>query len=161
MNMSTLTPSQRSRMVLPRAAANRFRAIGFTLLELMIVVAIIAILTAIAYPSYVSYMTRTHRVAAEGCLSEYSNYMERYYTTNLTYRDASSGNQLALPNLDCASSEQTGDFYSYGLASSSSTAYVLKATPIGSQSANDTTCGTLTLSQTGARTPTTPDTCWK
>ncbi|WP_329740507.1 type IV pilin protein [Dyella sp. A6] len=157
--MSTRTTSSGRPAALSRTVACLRGWAGFTLIELMIVVAIIAILMAIAYPSYVSYMTKTHRVAAEGCLSEYANYMERYYTTNLSYLD-SSGNALSLPTLDCESTSQTGDFYDYTLASSSSTAYVLQATPINGQQQNDTTCGTLTLSQTGARTPTTPDTCW-
>ena len=132
---------------------------GFTLIELMIVVAIIAILAAIAYPSYINYITKTHRVAAEGCLSESANFMERFYTTNLTYKTA------VLPQFDCASTQQTGNYYTYDLPASSlsASAYVVRAVPINSQLTRDTLCGTLTLNQTGARTDSgtgTVDQCW-
>jgi len=124
------------------------RAAGFTLIELMIVVAIIAILTAIAYPAYTSYITKTRRVAAEGCLSESANFMERFYTTNLTYKAA------VLPTFDCATPQQTGNYYTYDLPASSLSvsAYVVRAVPQGVQQNNDTKCGILTLDQTGART---------
>lgn len=130
---------------------------GFTLVELMIVVAIIAILASIAYPSYTSYITKTHRVAAEGCLSEYANYMEQYYTTNLSYKVAT------WPVLDCEGAAQTGGNYDYGFApgSPSSTAYTVQAVPISAQLTRDTKCGTLQLNQTGARTASTgDDECW-
>ncbi len=126
---------------------------GFTLIELMIVVAIIAILAAIAYPSYTSYITKTHRVAAEACLSQVASYMERYYTTNLSYKGAT------MPTLDCSSAQQTGANYSYAFspAAPSSSAYTAQATPTGA----DTKCGTLSLDQTGARSASTgDDTCW-
>jgi type IV pilus assembly protein PilE len=134
---------------------------GFSLIELMIVVAIIAILAAIAYPSYTAHVIKTHRVAAEGCLSEYANYMERFYTTNLNYKQDSSGTANTLPSLDCQSAAQTGNYYSYDLPSSSlsSTSYVITATPTSSQ--NDTECGTLSLDQAGTRKASTgATTCW-
>ena len=53
-----------------------------------ITVTIVAILAAIAYPSYQSHVTSTHRSAAKACLSEYAQFMERYYTTNFTYDGA-------------------------------------------------------------------------
>src|SRR5574337_598399 len=128
----------------PRAARDQ-RSAGFTLIELMIVVAIIAILAAIALPAYSSYVTRTKRTAAEGCLSEHANYMERYYTTNLNYAKDSAGTANALPGLDCASAQRTGANYQYALASASTAAYSITATPTGAQLTRDTTCGTLSI----------------
>ena len=129
---------------------------GFTLIELMVVVAIVAILTAIAYPAYTSYLTKTHRVAAESCLSQYSNYMERFYTTNLRYNKDTAGTANTLPAIDCAASQQTGANYDYDLpaGSLSVSTYVVRAVPTGSQLSRDTQCGTLSLNQAGARTAT-------
>jgi type IV pilus assembly protein PilE len=129
---------------------------GFTLIELMIVVAIIAILAAIAYPSYTSYITKTHRVAAEGCLSQVASFMERYYTTNISYKGAT------MPTLDCRSAQQTGAFYDYAFpASPSTSSYTVQATPTGAQLTRDTKCGTLSLDQAGTRSASTGDnTCW-
>lgn len=125
---------------------------GFTLVELLITVTIVAILAAIALPSYSNYVTKTRRVAGEGCMSEYSNYMERFYTTNLRYDQDTAGNATALPALDCASTQRTGKDYSYTLANLATSTYTITATPTGAQLSRDTKCGTLTLNQTGART---------
>src|SRR5215469_15393153 len=93
---SASSPSHRHEPV--RHTARTGAAAGFTLIELMIVVGIIAVLVAIAYPSYQQHIIKTNRTAAEGCLSEYSNYMERYYTTNLTYGQLpASGSTAATP----------------------------------------------------------------
>lgn len=120
---------------------------GFTLVELMIVVAIVAILTAIAYPSYTHYIIKTRRSAAKACLSEYANYMERYYTTNLTYVGATD----QAP--DCETAAQTGTYYSYGNPTvPDASHYTITAAPTASQ--NDTECGTLSLNQAGTRSAT-------
>jgi type IV pilus assembly protein PilE len=126
---------------------------GVTLIELMIVVAVIAILAAIAYPSYVDQVVKSKRTAAAACVSEYSNYMERYHTTNLRYDEDSTGTANALPVLDCASADQTGGDYTYSFPEGQPTAstYGIQAVPKGAQASRDVKCATLALDQTGQR----------
>lgn len=148
------------------------RSRGFTLIELMIVVVIIAILAAIAVPSYINYITKTRRNAATACLSEYANYMERYYTTNLRYDQDTSGNKLAIKDvqLDCTAQSQTGPWYSYAFAAKEPTqsTYKILATPLNAQLTRDTQCGVLGIDQTGQRfaasgssAPDVVTACWK
>lgn len=141
---------------------------GFTLIELVIVMLIIGILASIAYPSYISYITRSNRTAAEACLSDYANYMERYYTTNLSYAQDTGGtamNTAALKALgfDCATNQNTGANYSYSFATGepTSSTYKLQAAPTGVQASRDTKCATLTLDQAGTRASSTnSNDCW-
>ncbi len=127
------------------------RQLGFTLLELMVVVVIVAILAAIAYPSYTQYVLKTRRTAAMACVSEYSNYMERYYTTNLKYTGAPA------PGLDCQGPQQTGKYYTIDPGTPTASTYTLTATPIGGQGSDS--CGVLGLNQAGVRTAS-QTTCW-
>ncbi|KLD62288.1 type IV pilin protein [Dyella japonica] len=122
---------------------------GFTLVEMIVVVAIIAILAAIAMPSYFKHVAKTNRIAAQGCLSEYANYMERYYTSNLRYDQTPAGVANADPHLDC----QAQIARNYTLApASGSTSFTVTATPTTVQLNRDGMCGTLTLNHRGART---------
>lgn len=146
--------------------AGRPAQLGMTLIELLVVVIIIAVLAAIALPTYSGYVGRTRRVAAEGCMMQMSNSLERYYTTHMTYVDsgADSGTATAL-GLDCAQAAQTGNDYVYSFINSTPTAstYAIQAKPQNVQATRDAKCGTLTINQTGARTTSagTLADCWK
>lgn len=124
---------------------------GFTLIELMVVVAIVAILAAVAFPSYNNHVMKSRRAAAATCLMTQAQFMERYYTTNLTYVNA--------PN-----PAQCGDiaaFYSIGfVAAPTARNYTLRAVPQAAQAQRDTKCGTLTLTATGQRGAASTTGCW-
>ena len=129
---------------------------GFTLIELMVTVAIIGILASIAYASYQSSVTKSRRGAAATCLQERAQFMERFYTTKLTYAGAP-----APPACDA----DVAKYYTVSfVAAPTAKVFQLQAVPLGSQLANDSLCGTLTLNQQGGRgeggTALTPDECW-
>jgi type IV pilus assembly protein PilE len=130
------------------------RTRGFNLVELMIVTAIIGILAAIAYPSYTQYVLRSNRADAQAILMESAQFMERYYTTNNSYVGATVLSAVSPKGA-------AGGAIKYNITFSvapTATVYTLRAVPANGQTA-DTTCGTLTVSQTGAQTPTTAG-CW-
>jgi type IV pilus assembly protein PilE len=131
------------------------RQTGFTLIELMIVVVIISILAMIAYPSYMKTVGKSHRRAAQACLVNYAQYMERFYTANMRYDEDVVGTANTLPDTDCASDQNTGSDYDYTIVAASLTrsTYTLSATPKenSAQANRDAACGTLTINQAGTR----------
>lgn len=130
--------------------ASRSQA-GFSMIELMIVVLIVGIIAAVAYPSYVETVVRSKRSAAQACLANYATFMERFYTTNMRYDQDAAGEDIELPDLDCASAQNTGQDYAYSLAAVAATTYTLQSVPIDGQATRDTHCGTLTTTNTGSK----------
>ncbi|RMH93536.1 prepilin-type N-terminal cleavage/methylation domain-containing protein [Lysobacter pythonis] len=120
---------------------------GFTLIELMIVVAVIAILAAIAYPSYTQHVLKTRRAAGAACMMERVQFMERYYTTNMTY----VGAEAAWPSSTCETETAAHYTYSAPAKTTTATTFIVQAKPKGAQS-KDTQCGTLGMNERGLKT---------
>ena len=135
------------------------RNAGFTLVELMITVLIIALLAAIAYPAYGAYVARANRGAVKACMSEYAQWYERKYTTDLRYDPVAPA---VAPVMGCATESNLDQRYTITQVSTQRT-YTITATPLGVQATRDARCGTLTLDQAGAknRSGTAPlNDCW-
>lgn len=122
---------------------------GFTLIELMIVVAVIGILSAVAYPSYTEYVRRGHRADARAGLLQAQLWMERAATATGTYPTDSDLTKVLPTSLSW--SGDSAKRYEIGLKSSSASAYTLiaKRKNPGAQAGDK--CGDFTLSNTGVK----------
>jgi type IV pilus assembly protein PilE len=139
---------------------------GFTLIEVLIVVAIIAILAAIAYPSYTEQVRRSRRADAKAALLEAAQWMERQYSVSNSYAFTGSNQAMTDAVLRAAPLQalsSTAPFYTLGfLAAPTARAYTLTMTPIGGMATDK--CGTLSVTNTGERSQTgsgvTVAECW-
>ncbi len=108
------------------------RITGFTLMELMIVVAIIGIIASIAYPSYNEYVLRAKRGDGKAAIHSAQLAQEKYRANNISY-------------LVVSSTPSNDSYYDYDVNTTSATGYTITATP----TFTDSTCGNLVLTVSG------------
>ena len=129
---------------------------GFTLIEVMIAVAILGIIAAIAVPSYSSFMTKTRRADAIVMLTDIAGEQQRFFSEQNRY--ATSMTELGYGADPLPSKE---GWYSISVVTPTQTSYVLTAAPIaGEPQANDTECGDFTLNSGGVKDSGGGIDCW-
>jgi type IV pilus assembly protein PilE len=128
---------------------------GFTLIELMIVIAVLAIIIAIGYPSYRDQVMKARRADGKAFLLEIADRQERYYSDQSTYTtditDLGFTNAVATDGYYQAAitDDPTGDL---------TLSYTITVTPIGTQT--DDRCASFTVTSQGTRTASPAD-CWE
>ena len=133
---------------------------GFTLIELMIVVAIVAIIASIAYPSYQAQVLKTRRADAHASLTDISARQERFMAQRNTYTTEIS----ATSGLGLGRTTSEDGFYNITVdpcaGRTIADCYVITATAVSPQD-QDTECAIITLNSAGLKSGTTAgDACW-
>ena len=138
---------------MPAMVRGRSAPRGFTLIEVMITVAIVGILAAVAYPSYLEHVAKGRRTEAKAILLQANQWMERFYAENYRYDQ----NTAAVAVTDAAlfagrfsqSPPSGGAAYTIGLTNLAAQTYRVRATRTGSMTTD--ACGDFVVTHTGAK----------
>jgi type IV pilus assembly protein PilE len=125
------------------------QADGFTLIELMIVVAVVAILAVVALPNYYEYVRRGDRADAKSQMLQMQNWMQQQYTLNNAYQTDLTKAPASLKQSPASGTKK----YDISLTTdpaTTATTYTLQAVPVST----DGNCGTLSITHSGLRAKT-------
>jgi type IV pilus assembly protein PilE len=147
-----------------QSGSRKHQSPGFTLIELMVTVAIVSILATIAVTSYSSQVLKSRRTEAKSALLDLAGREERLFSTINAYSSDASFLGYATASTPMTNINFGNRYYQLTatVPTANPTTYVLTANPVGNQ-VNDTTCGSLGVNQLGVQTVTgtgTVATCW-
>jgi type IV pilus assembly protein PilE len=133
---------------------------GFTLIELMITVAVVGILAAVAYPSYLDHIRRSRRSAAQAVMLEIAQKQMQLFLDVRGYSAAADETAIAAAPLRVSIDSKVSAAYSFSVTATNPAnappTFLVTAAPLGGQVADK--CGTMTLNHLSAKTPATG--CW-
>ncbi len=130
-------------------------SLGFTLVELMVVVAIISLLAAIAYPSYRNHVLKGHRASAQAFLMDAAQRQHQYFLDNRAFAP-DLGTLFGAASNDAAVPSEVSPYYTTPVVTTTAgppPTFLITAVPKGAQAANNEP--TLTIDQAGAKAPAT------
>lgn len=125
--------------------------LGFTLMELMITVAIVSLLAAVAYPSYLEQVKKSRRADAQSLLMNVAARQQQALLDSRAFADSVSALSITVTS-------SVSSFYTISMVVGTGTvpAFTVTATPLGSQTSDS--CGALSVNQLGTKSPATG--CW-
>jgi len=129
--------------------------LGFSLIELLIAVAIIGILAGVAYPAYTDFVTRSKRAEAQRELMRLANLQEQVFVDTRSYAADMTGLGFA----NAIYTTETGN-YAIEVSAQTATTFTLTATAKLAQATNDSACGTITIDDTGQQAGASSH-CWE
>lgn len=158
----------------PRLSTLPARAGGFTLIEIMVTVAIVGVLAAIALPSYAGYIARARRADARTQLVQAGQFMQRFYVANDGYASDRAGNPVSsqVPGSLTQSPADGRKLYDLIIPAETLNAlgFEMRMVPVAGGLMGSDSCGTFALNSTGVRsvvvngtvdTGALRDSCWK